>query len=153
MVGIITFRVNFEPVPQPRQRHRIVGQGDNAFIQNYTPEKHQVNFYKQRVQWAFRRTNSAGPLVQPVALWLLFVLPRPKAKTWKKREMTREWKPEKPDIDNLEKATMDALNGLAWKDDSYVCAKFSRKVIARGGETPGVSISFGPAELFRLSPE
>ena len=37
------------------------------------------------------------------------------------------WVPTTPDLDNLEKAVLDALNGVAYEDDRYVVAKNSQK--------------------------
>lgn len=35
-----------------------------------------------------------------------------------------------PDLDNMGKALLDALNGVVWTDDRLVCSKTSRKVCA-----------------------
>ena len=43
----------------------------------------------------------------------------------------------KPDLDNLDKAVMDALNKVAYKDDSQIVAKVSKKHYA---EVPNVTI-------------
>ncbi len=44
----------------------------------------------------------------------------------------------KPDIDNILKIAMDALNGVAYKDDACVTALFGKKLY---GEEPGIRIS------------
>ena len=44
----------------------------------------------------------------------------------------------KPDIDNVVKLVKDALNGLAWRDDSQVIAITGRKLY---GEQPATSIT------------
>jgi Holliday junction resolvase RusA-like endonuclease len=46
----------------------------------------------------------------------------------------------KPDRDNLDKAFMDALKGLAWLDDAQVCQGEIRKWIASGYEQPHVTV-------------
>ena len=43
----------------------------------------------------------------------------------------------KPDLDNLDKAVMDALNKVAYKDDSQIVAKVSKKHYA---EVPTVKV-------------
>ena len=55
---------------------------------------------------------------------------------WKTREMPRAFHSSKPDRDNLDKAVMDALKGLAWIDDSQVCQGEIQKWIAAGDEQP-----------------
>ena len=47
-----------------------------------------------------------------------------------------------PDIDNVAKAVLDGLNGIAWTDDRLVQAKTSRKVC---GPVPGVAVTVRPA--------
>jgi Holliday junction resolvase RusA-like endonuclease len=37
-------------------------------------------------------------------------------------------KTKKPDIDNLTKAILDALNGIAWNDDAQVAQITAKKV-------------------------
>lgn len=51
-----------------------------------------------------------------------------------------KWKISKPDMDNIEKAVMDALIGLAYLDDSQVCDKHSCKTYAQEGEEVGTRI-------------
>ena len=43
----------------------------------------------------------------------------------------------KPDIDNVIKAVLDALNGIAYKDDARVVELEARKVY---GNEPGVAV-------------
>lgn len=165
----IEFTVPMEPVPQPRQRHRVVKPTDGSavfarlfasatdtmvaykkavrealkatYATNYTPEKDLVNVFKQAVQLAFRVAYSGPPLDGPVGLSVLFVMPRPASKVWKRKPMPREWAPTaKADVDNLLKAVMDALNKRAWTDDRRVCEALPRKCIAAGDEKPHAEI-------------
>ena len=45
-----------------------------------------------------------------------------------------------PDVDNLFKSVADALKGIAWRDDSQVCACSIEKWVAAGGESPHVRV-------------
>jgi Holliday junction resolvase RusA-like endonuclease len=72
------------------------------------------------------------------------VFPRPQALIWKKRSMPRLWHDKKPDRDNLDKAIMDSLKGLAWVDDAQVCEGEIRKFIAAGDEQPHAVITITP---------
>ena len=57
-----------------------------------------------------------------------FIVP----KSWpKKRKDDAKWHTNKPDIDNLQKAVKDALNGIAYRDDSQVCQVCARKQYAQ----------------------
>lgn len=136
----VTFSVPAVPVAQPRQRHRVVTANGRTFASNYTPATAPVNAYKAAVQAAYSRARSDPPTQQPVCLWLTFVMPRPKRLQWQTRPMPRAPHSSKPDGDNLEKATKDALSKLAWHDDSQVWWCNRQKVYAAGDEQPHVEI-------------
>ena len=62
---------------------------------------------------------------------VIFYRPIPNAisKTERKRRLTGESLPVvKPDIDNYVKAILDALNGVAFKDDSQIIALNAKKL-------------------------
>lgn len=71
-----------------------------------------------------------------VAASLEFVMPRP-VSTPKRRTPPAV---KKPDLDKLERAILDALTGIAFRDDSQVIDLHGRKRLAEIGETPGVHI-------------
>ena len=73
------------------------------------------------------------PYDWPVVLTMIFYMPRPASRR------LETWVPTTPDLDNLEKAVMDALNGIAYRDDCLVVAKSSSKRYVRAGE-PGVEV-------------
>lgn len=134
------------PVAQPRQRQRIVKmQGGKQYIHNYTPTAAPVNAFKANIQQAFSRYCSGPPFEEPVGLRIAFVFPRPKYRIWSTKPMHRYWRLGRPDLDNLEKAVMDALNKLAWRDDAQVAWKLTTKLHCSGIESPHVLI-----EIFEL---
>ena len=51
----------------------------------------------------------------------------------------------KPDIDNIEKIIEDALNGLAYKDDSQIVEVFKRKIWTPIGAESQVVVWVGEA--------
>lgn len=137
----ITFHVPAVPVAQPRQRQRVIqSKGGKPFAHNYTPAKHPVNAYKAAVQLAASGAYGGPPLEGPVAVSLLYVMPRPSNKTWRTKAMPREWYVGRVDRDNLEKATLDALSKILWRDDRQVCSGPTQVVIADGREQPHVEI-------------
>ncbi len=138
---MIALRIPTIPIAQPRQRTTIHTTRDGKiFTGNYTPANHPVRQFKADVRTAVSRVLSA-PLEGPVALRVVFVLPRPKRLIWKRREMPRVPHTSRPDLDNLVKSTKDALNGLAWRDDSQVVELSAGKCYASGNELPGVEIA------------
>lgn len=136
----IAFKVPAIPVAQPRQRHRIVSSGGRQFATNYTPKADPVNAYKAAVQIAFRNAYDGAPCDGPVGVRMTFLMPRPKRLIWKKKPMPREPYLKQPDIDNLEKSTLDALQGLLFRNDSQVYRLVGVKQYAGGDEAPHVEI-------------
>ena len=101
------------PVAQPR--HRASARG--GFARTYLPKKHPVHEYKRRIaEYTKHWPVFVGPL--NVVIALEFAMPQ----SWsrKKQEAMREaWHTQKPDIDNVVKAILDALKDR-WKDDTQV---------------------------------
>lgn len=88
----------------------------------YTPEK-TVN-YENLVQFSYLEKYKQAHLLEgPLKLTINFDFPIPKSTSKKNRELMLlgEIRPtKKPDIDNCIKAITDALNNLAYKDDSQI---------------------------------
>lgn len=116
------------PVAQPRAKATTI----NGYARMYTPTT--ANAFKATVAMATERAHPGPPLEGPLRVSVIFVLPRPKSMFWKKRPMPREPHCSKPDADNLAKAAMDSLKGIAWHDDAQVADIRVRKFIASGYE-------------------
>lgn len=126
-------RINAVPIAQPRQRvARIAG-----IARNYTPANAPIHTWKAAVQMAWQSEVASAPLDGPVWVELQFVMPRPK----KLKLGQRVWFNRKPDIDNLIKSALDALNGMAWRDDSQVVHVHAVKQYASSEEQPHAIIS------------
>ena len=142
----IAFTIPGTPLAQPRQRHRIVKAGASTYVHNYTPEKAPVNAWKCAVRFACDEAVQGLPFTGPLALVALFVMPRPAGKTRKTKPNPSYPHVGKPDLDNLEKALLDAMEGIAFANDSAVSQKFTRKIVAAGGEMPRTEVTLGPIE-------
>jgi Holliday junction resolvase RusA-like endonuclease len=59
---------------------------------------------------------------------MIFHMDRPKSR---RKDV---WVPTTPDLDNLEKAVLDAMNGVAYEDDRFVVAKNAQKRYVRRDE-------------------
>ena len=113
----IRLTVDTVPVAQPRQRVGVIA----GHAHNYTPAKHPVNAYKAAVQVAAREAGLPHPLLEgPLIVTMIFYLPRPKRLMRKKDPAGPIPHAARPDRDNLEKSTYDALNKLVWQDDSQI---------------------------------
>jgi len=109
---MIRFQIPMDPMAQPRVKARRLGN----IVQIYTPENAAVQAYKTAIAEAFTRAapDLEKPYNGPVALGIVFTFKRPQSRL---NEVVHTIK---PDVDNLAKAVMDALNSVAWHDDSQV---------------------------------
>ena len=105
----ITFYVAGDPVPQPRPRVSTRG----GFARAYVPAKHPVHAYRQAVQLSAVAAG-AQTHADPVEVVIDAVFLRPKSH--KKGATTQP----RQDVDNVAKAVLDALTGVAWADDRQV---------------------------------
>ena len=110
----ITFTVPGEPVPQPRPRVSTRG----GFARAYVPSTHPVHAYRQAVQLAAQAaglTATGDPL--NVVIDAVFV--RPKSHMRKSGVKPDAPVLPRPDVDNVAKAVLDALQDVMG-DDSLV---------------------------------
>ncbi len=108
----LTLTIPGEPIAQPRAKATTIGA---HHVRMYTPAKTSTGRtigiveYKAAVRRAAGEAYIAAPLDCPVEVDCEWVFGRPKALTWKKKPMPRVPHTRKPDRDNLDKATLDAL--------------------------------------------
>lgn len=82
------------------------------------------------------------PLEGPVAVELIFVHQRPKRLMGKKHTTQRQWRGVRPDLDNLAKCALDAMQaGGVFADDGQVAVIEARDMYAAKKEAPCVEIS------------
>lgn len=88
----------------------------------YTPKKTQE--YEEYVKMCWlAKYGSIQLSEQPLEMNIVFYLPIPKSINKKQRAEMLNGKikhTKKPDIDNLIKSVLDALNGIAYSDDSKI---------------------------------
>lgn len=137
-----------EPIAQPRHKFRIMGKGKAAIPVPYIPKSHPVHAWKQAIALLYR-ANGGGPKIDegPIEVSLGFVLLRPDSYTTKRGPNGREWHDRRPDSDNLCKAVLDALKGIAWHDDSQIARLSIAKVMAAAGEPLGLWITVARIEV------
>jgi Holliday junction resolvase RusA-like endonuclease len=113
----------FEPVPKGRPRFTRMGC-------TYTPKA--TKDYETKIS-DYYRENSKDFYEIAIRIQLTFYMPIPKSASKKNRTLMESGSikhTKKPDTDNLCKAFTDALNGIAYKDDSlittlHVCKKYA----------------------------
>ena len=134
---MITFIIPGEPVAKGRPRATSI----NGMARMYTPKK-TVN-YESLVALAAQQAMAGRPLMDgPVELSFeaRFTIP----KSWTKKRLAAhiecpEYVTKKPDLDNLEKALGDGMNGVVFADDSQIAQNgLCRKIY---GAEPGVTVT------------
>ncbi|ADV46443.1 RusA family crossover junction endodeoxyribonuclease [Nitratifractor salsuginis] len=108
----------FDIVPVPAPRPRVTKSGA------YMPESYR-NF--KRIIGYLARRQLKAPFTGAVKMNILFQFKKPKS--WSKAKRKRAfWHTQKPDKDNLEKSIKDALEGIAYRNDSAVASGSIHKV-------------------------
>ena len=132
----ITFVVPGAPKPHPRPR--AFARGGHARM--YTPRPAQDRKYLIQT---YARTiyGNHPPHDGPVSMEVEFIMPRPQSLVWKTKPMRQEKLSHGPDLDNLAKGVMDALNGVLYKDDRQIYQLTVRKWTASGDEAPRIIIT------------
>jgi Holliday junction resolvase RusA-like endonuclease len=123
----IKFTIPGDPVGKARPRATSAG----PYVRMYTPKK--TAQYEELVRHCFRQ--SGGKMLSgPVCLEAKLYLQMPKSLSQKKqRELAYSNCEKKPDIDNVIKIIGDALNGIAYKDDSSIVSVTATKQWAAQG--------------------
>ena len=127
------------------------GKGRPRFTKNghtYTPT--ETTNYENLVKYSYIQQCYGESIDGAIMAQITAVYPIPKSASKKKRaEMVRGViKPTvKPDCDNVAKTVLDALNGMAYTDDSQVVALIVRKVY---GENPRVIVELNKADYLEV---
>ena len=127
----ITFTLPGKPVPWARARRR----GKTYFMAPVVRRYHTA--LQRAAMVAIRDQMATGPVVVTVEA----VLPVPPSWSKQKREDALRGlkRPTgRPDVDNYAKIVLDALNGIAWKDDAQVCELTATK---RYGPNPHLTVT------------
>lgn len=102
------YSVPFVPKPQLRHRYRTV----KGRIFTYDPCAKEKRDLAKWVELDMRQQNFQVITRKPVAIWMWFYVynANPKKQAYKR-----------PDLDNLVKFLLDAINGVVFADDAQVC--------------------------------
>lgn len=144
----LTFFAQGEPKGQPRPR--AFSRGGHARV--YDPGT--AENWKSQIAVAAKEQNQIPtvPIDAPVRVKMVFSFPRPKShfrSNGDVKENAPHWHVARPDVDNLQKAVMDALTALGfWRDDSLVAEVESvKKYVAGKNYAPGAMIEIREAVL------
>ena len=129
------------PIGKGRPRATVRG----GHVRTYTPKRTQqweaVAASTLMVEWA------EAPLDGPVSVGILALFPRPQRMVWKRKPMPREPYIQAPDIDNVAKACLDALQKAGCvRDDKTVWSLDCIALYCSGDEAPRVELRVGWTE-------
>ena len=112
--------------PQGKGRPKASSRG--GFVRMYTPAA--TRQYEEKIAWAATLARGTWPVMcTPMSLRVVAHHPIPVS--WSKRKQQQalagELVPGKPDLDNVAKAVLDALNGVIYLDDKQVIKLVAEK--------------------------
>lgn len=123
--------------PVAKGRPRFARRG--AYVQSYTPDK--TVQYENLVKLSYAEKHGGKePLRGPIELVMTAYFPIPKSVSKKKHaelSLEQEWHIKKPDTDNCIKIATDALQHMAFENDSQICSIKARKYYS---DTPRTEI-------------
>lgn len=127
--GIVRLIVPGEPQGKQRAKAARIGKGPMAYVKTYTPEK-TVN-YETYIKELFAITYPdfiPGESVLEMELLIYLTIPASASKKKKLLMECGDLRPGKiPDVDNVLKVVMDALEGLAYKNDAKIVTAHQHK--------------------------
>lgn len=131
--------INVPGNPVPKARARVAVRNGRAFA--YTPQK--TADYESLIKQCASEV-CLRPFDGPVRLIVRFYMPIPQSWSKKQREAalnSHAMHTKKPDIDNLIKSVCDALNCIAYIDDSQIVSIEATKQYS---SNPGTEIEIQP---------
>lgn len=124
----LAFTVFGTPQPQGSMRAFIPKGGKFPVV---TADNAKMKPWRQQIAWTAlaeraRAGQGAPPSPVPICLQMVFYFSRPKsAKKSIMHKLT------KPDLDKLQRAVLDALTGVLFKDDSQVVGIHAQKLFGQ----------------------
>lgn len=123
-------------LPKGKERARTVRNGNKTV--SYTPT--QTKEYEQLVQWCYKIAKGEWFGNKPIKATITAHFKISQSSSRKNREQKLQLAIlpcVKPDVDNIAKIILDALNGIAYEDDKQVVSLTVDKIY---GEEPKVKV-------------
>lgn len=133
----VLFIVDGKPKGKGRPRFSRMG----GFVRTYTPK--ETLDYEDKIKMAYQKKYGKNAIFvdKPIRVTIdaHFKIPQ---NTSKKKTLELEGKPydKRPDVDNIGKVVLDALNGVAFHDDNQVTSIQINKWYARTNSTECVVV-------------
>lgn len=136
-----------EPIAQGRPRLSSRG----GFARAYDPPKSRS--WKALVadfaEKAMKEQGLTKPMEGPLMVKIRFGFPLPKSQ-YRKNPKPMMWHMKRPDLDNLYKGVIDAMEGIVYLRDSEIVKVIMDKVIVPQGDSPYVNLAVMTVEALSL---
>lgn len=116
---VVRFQIPGEP--KGKARPRVFTNKQTGRSQAITPKDSMS--YENLVKWIYTSAMEPTKFEGEIEARIVAMYGIPKSMTKRNRQLIEEGKlhpTKKPDLDNIAKIVLDALNGIAYKDDSQV---------------------------------
>lgn len=137
--------VNFIIPGPPQGKARAKVYRNHNIVRAVTPEK--TVLYENLVKTCYQELNMSQYFNEQALVMVIdayYDIPKSTSKKKAEDMLNGSIRPtKKPDSDNIAKAIMDALNGVAFKDDSQIVELRIRK---HYGKSPKVQVAIGEVE-------
>jgi Holliday junction resolvase RusA-like endonuclease len=131
MTFMVTYMVEGNPVGKGRPKFARRGN----FVSTYTPTK--TRDYEDLIKEAAQKAMGSNEILEtPVTVAIYITVPIPQSYSKKRTEACLkglERPIKKPDIDNIAKCFLDAMNEIVYKDDTQVLTLHITKVYGTVG--------------------
>ena len=136
-----------EPIAQGRPRLSSRG----GFARAYDPPKSRSwkAFVAEYAEKAMKDQGLTELLDGPLMVKIRFGFPLPKSQ-YRKNPKPMMWHMKRPDLDNLYKGVIDAMEGIVYLRDSEIVKVIMDKVIVPQGEAPYVNLAVMSVEALGL---
>ena len=146
------FEVNIKPRGQGRPRARMIpvtkGGKKTNIVTMY--KAHEDVDYEKQIREAYLRTYAiARPLPDVLEVEIItnmFIGEKATKSTMKLLSEGKVFPAKKPDIDNIAKAVLDALNKVAWEDDRQIVKLTVEKLYVDKKEDEGLVVGIRTRE-------
>lgn len=114
--------MTFDITPVPASRPRVTRWGV-YYGKKYTQFKKDMSYLLAKTWWRSK------PIIQPLELDVVFYMPiRGSISRSKRRLLHETYCVSNMDLDNLEKALYDSMNGIVYADDKQIVCHHTKKV-------------------------
>mgnify|MGYP003987240795 FL=1 len=137
-----------EPIAQGRPRLSSRG----GFARAYDPPKSRSwkAFVADYAERAMKKAGLETPMDGPIIVRIRFGFPLPKSQH-RKTPKPMMWHMKRPDLDNLYKGVIDAMEGIVYHRDSEIVKVIMDKVIVPQGDAPYVNALIEKVEALEPS--